>query len=67
MGFSWAIVAAFLISMILFCAAPAASKQKSKTPKSRFGAFGRKRSTRSRGSFYGSGSDSGGRVKEDYA
>lgn len=69
MGFSWAIVACFLLAMIMFCVAPSASRgnKKTKAKKSRFGTFGRKRSTRSRGSFYGSGSDSGGRVKEDYA
>ena len=65
MGFSWAAVFAFMVNTILFCIGGAAGKGTRKVPKSRFGVFGRKQSTRSRGSFYGNSSDNG-RVKEDY-
>lgn len=52
-GFTWAAFAAFFVSVILFCVAGAVGGKSSSTSgkKSRFGAFGRKRSTRSRGSF----------------
>lgn len=70
MGFSWASVACLFIATVLFCVGGAAGKDKGYKPKkSRFGAFGRKRSTRSRGSF-GETDNSGldnGRVKDEYA
>jgi len=63
-GFSWASVFCFFVAMVLFCAGGSAGKDKtsSGTGRSR---FGRKRSTRSRGSFV-DGSDRGG-IKDDYS
>jgi len=61
-GFTWAAVACFFLAMVLFCAGGRAGKDTSTgSGKSR---FGRKRSTRSRGSFVGS--DRGG-IKDDYS
>lgn len=59
-GFTWAALACFFISTVLFCVGGAASKD-------RYGkksTFGRKRSTRSRGSFIDS--ESQRRVKDEY-
>lgn len=62
-GFTWAAVACFFLSMVLFCAGGRAGKDtSSSTGRSRFGR--RTKSTRSRGSFVGS--DRGG-IKDDYS
>ena len=54
-------MAAFLLSAVLFCVGGRVGKNES-APKSSY--FGRKRSTRSRGSFRDS--ESGRRVKDEY-
>lgn len=54
-------MAAFLISAVLFCIGGRVGKDESSTKTSY---FGRKRSTRSRGSFRDS--ESGRRVKDEY-
>ncbi|TKX19054.1 SUR7-like protein [Elsinoe australis] len=61
-GFTWGAVAAFFISTVLFCIGGSVGRKDSY---SKSGRFGRKRSTRSRGSFVDS--ESGHRVKDDYA
>ncbi|PNS15929.1 hypothetical protein CAC42_4330 [Sphaceloma murrayae] len=62
-GFTWGAVAAFMLSTVLFCiGGSVGGSDKHTSGKSR---FGRKRSTRSRGSFVDS--ESGRRVKDDYA
>lgn len=72
MGFTWATVACLFIAMVLYCVGGAIGKdRKYNSKKSRWNQFGRKRSTRSRGSFRaadgaGSVSDANG-VKEEYA
>jgi hypothetical protein len=53
-GFSWGAFAALLIATILFCVGGRMGKDNTK---SSGGYFGRKRSTRSRGSFVDSSSD----------
>ncbi|PPJ59784.1 hypothetical protein CBER1_04318 [Cercospora berteroae] len=60
-GFTWGAVAALFIAAVLVCIGGAAGKDSSKTKTSY---FGRKRSTRSRGSFIDSSSDR--RVKDEY-
>lgn len=60
-AFTWAAMAAFLCSAILFCVGGSVGKTESTTKTSY---FGRKRSTRSRGSFRDS--ESGRRVKDEY-
>ncbi|KAK4989444.1 Eisosomes component [Elasticomyces elasticus] len=60
-GFTWAAMACFLISTILFCAGGATGKNDTYQKKSY---FGRKRSTRSRGSFIDN--ESQRRVKDEY-
>lgn len=60
-GFTWAALACFFISTVLFCIGGAASKDHSS---SRRGMFGRNRSTRSRGSFIDN--ESQRRVKDEY-
>ncbi|KAG2169710.1 SUR7-domain-containing protein [Aureobasidium pullulans] len=64
-GWTWAAFAAYFLCMILFCVGGAVSKSSSttRTPK-KGGMFGRKASTRSRGSFIDS--ESQRRVKEEY-
>ena len=59
-AFTWSAFACFLISTILFCVGGG----REKTESSSGGYFGRKRSTRSRGSFRDS--ESGRRVKDEY-
>jgi hypothetical protein len=66
-GFTWAAVACFFLSTILFCIGGSVGKDRDRTRSSRGGVFGRKRSTRSRtsrGSFIDS--DRGG-IKDDYS
>lgn len=53
-GFTWASFTCFLLAMILFCVGGGVGKEKNTTSKSY---FGRKRSTRSRGSFVENGSE----------
>jgi hypothetical protein len=60
-AFTWSAFACFLISTILFCIGGGKDKTQSS---SSGGYFGRKRSTRSRGSFRDS--ESGRRVKDEY-
>lgn len=60
-AFTWAAMAAFLLSAILFCIGGRVGKDERSTKTSY---FGRKRSTRSRGSFRDS--ESGRRVKDEY-
>jgi hypothetical protein len=60
-AFTWSAFVCFLISTVLFCVGGGSGK--SDTTRSG-GYFGRKRSTRSRGSFIDS--ESGRRVKDDY-
>jgi hypothetical protein len=62
-GWTWAAFAAYFIAMILFCVGGAVSKSSDRTPR-KGGMFGRKASTRSRGSFIDS--ESQRRVKEEY-
>jgi hypothetical protein len=62
-GWTWAAFAAYFLCMILFCLGGAVSKDHTKTPR-KGGMFGRKASTRSRGSFIDS--ESQRRVKEEY-
>ncbi|KAI5208327.1 hypothetical protein AUEXF2481DRAFT_294629 [Aureobasidium subglaciale EXF-2481] len=62
-GWTWAAFAAFFIAMVLFCVGGAVSKSSERTPR-KGGMFGRKASTRSRGSFIDS--ESQRRVKEEY-
>jgi len=61
MAFTWAAMAAFFLSAIFFCIGGRVGKEQS-TTKSSY--FGRKRSTRSRGSFRDS--ESGRRVNDEY-
>ncbi|KAF2225336.1 SUR7/PalI family-domain-containing protein [Elsinoe ampelina] len=61
-GFTWGAVAAFMLSTVLFCIGGSVGGRDSSSHSSR---FGRKRSTRSRGSFIDS--ESQRRVKADYA
>jgi len=63
-GFTWAAVACFFISTVLFCVGGSAGKDRSGSRKTRGGVFGRKQSTRSRGSFIGSDRDG---IKDDYS
>lgn len=63
-GFTWAAMACFLISTILFCVGGRVGKESSYKPKKSGGYFGRKQSTRSRGSFIDS--ESQRRVKDEY-
>lgn len=69
-GFTWAAMACFLISTILFCCGGAIGRKEKTTyststkPK-KSGFFGRKKSTRSRGSFIDS--ESQRRVKDEYS
>lgn len=63
-AFTWTAAACLLLSTILFCVSGAAGR-KNRNTSSRGGLFGRKRSTRSRGSFLDA--DGNGRVKEEYA
>lgn len=64
-AFSWTAVACFFLSTALFCASGAARRDKYGSSTRRGGMFGRKRSTRSRGSFIES--DAHSRVKDEYA
>lgn len=70
MAFTWAAVAALFLATVLFCVGGAVGKKdKGYQPKkSRFGAFGRKRSTRSRNSYGDTETDGidNGRVKDEY-
>lgn len=59
-AFTWSAFACFLISTVLFCVGGGKDKSESSSG----GYFGRKRSTRSRGSFRDS--ESGRRVKDEY-
>ncbi|OQN95724.1 hypothetical protein B0A48_18264 [Cryoendolithus antarcticus] len=61
-GFTWAAMACFLISTVLFCVGGSVGKDESRNTKSSY--FGRKRSTRSRGSFIDN--ESQRRVKDEY-
>ncbi|KAK5114627.1 hypothetical protein LTR62_002199 [Meristemomyces frigidus] len=61
-AFTWATMGCFLIATILFCVGGSMGKNESKQKSSY---FGRKRSTRSRGSFIDEG-ESGRRVKDEY-
>ena len=61
-AFTWAAFGCFLISAVLFCVGGGVGKSDSSRGKSSY--FGRKRSTRSRGSFRDS--ESGRRVKDEY-
>lgn len=54
MAFTWATFAAWFLAAMFFCIGGAVGKDKSSNKKSY---FGRKRSTRSRGSFVDSSSD----------
>ena len=60
-GFTWAAFACFLVATVLFCVGGSVDKGSSSQQSSY---FGRKRSTRSRGSFRDS--ESGRRVKDEY-
>lgn len=62
-GWTWAAFAAYFLCMIFFCIGGAVSKDSNRTPR-KGGMFGRKASTRSRGSFIDS--ESQRRVKEEY-
>ncbi|EMC98254.1 hypothetical protein BAUCODRAFT_155457 [Baudoinia panamericana UAMH 10762] len=62
MAFTWAAFAAWLIATVLFCVGGGIGKDESRNTKSSY--FGRKRSTRSRGSFIDS--ESQRRVKDEY-
>lgn len=70
MGFSWASVACYFLSTVLFCIGGKSGKNKDTTTRSRGGLFGRKRSTRSRhsqrGSFIDSERGSGRGIKDEY-
>ena len=57
-GFIWAAVACLFLATVLFCVAGVTSKSSG-------GGFGRKRSTRSRGSFIDT--EGQGRVKDEYS
>jgi len=61
-AFTWATMGCFLIATILFCVGGSLGKNESKQKKSSY--FGRKRDTRSRGSFIDS--ESQRRVKDEY-
>ncbi|KAK3674345.1 Eisosomes component [Recurvomyces mirabilis] len=61
-AFTWATMGAFLIATILFCLGGSLGKKEGKAKKSSY--FGRKQSTRSRGSFIDS--ESQRRVKDEY-
>lgn len=63
-GFVWAAVACLLLSTILFCAILGTGRDKSSRSQ-RGGYFGRRRSTRERGSFIES--ESQRRVKDEYS
>ncbi|KAI9858762.1 MAG: hypothetical protein M1824_004182 [Vezdaea acicularis] len=64
MAFTWAAFACLLIATVLFCSSSKGdTTYSSSTKKSRFGRFGRKKSTRSRGSFI----DSERNMKDDYS
>lgn len=63
-AFTWAALACFLLATILFCVGGKADKTGGSGGKSKGSYFGRKRSTRSRGSFVDS--ESGRRVKDEY-
>ncbi|KAH0274784.1 SUR7-domain-containing protein, partial [Aureobasidium melanogenum] len=62
-GWTWAAFAAYFLAMVLFCVGGAVSKSSTTAPR-KGGMFGRKASTRSRGSFIDS--ESQRRVKEEY-
>lgn len=64
-GFTWAAVACYLLATILFCMSGAAGRKDRYSSKKSGGFLGRKRSTRSRGSFIDS--ESQRRVKDDYS
>lgn len=53
-GFTWASFACFFLATVLFCVGGGVGKEKNTSQKSY---FGRKRSTRSRGSFVENGSE----------
>ena len=61
-GFTWGAMACFLVSTVLFCLGGSVGKDRSN--KSSKSSFGRKRSTRSRGSFVDT--ESAHRVKDEY-
>lgn len=61
-GFTWATFTCFLLATVLFCVGGSAGKEKNTSQKSY---FGRKRSTRSRGSFVENGSERR-TVKDEY-
>ncbi|KAK0973521.1 Eisosomes component [Friedmanniomyces endolithicus] len=61
-GFTWGAMACYLIATILFCVGGSVGKKDNNYPKTSY--FGRKRSTRSRGSFVDS--ESQRRVKDEY-
>lgn len=63
LGFTWAAAVCFFVSTVLFCVGGSTARERGYTGQRRSGLFGRKRSTRSRGSFIGS--DRG--IKDDYA
>lgn len=62
-GFTWAPVACYFIALVLFCSGGTASRKDGTYQKKSY--FGRKRSTRSRGSFIDS--ESQRRVRDEYA
>lgn len=64
-AFTWTAMACFLISSVLFCLSGAANRDRYAGSSRAGGVFGRKRSTRSRGSFIES--DGHSRVKDEYA
>jgi len=65
-GFTWAAVACYLLATITFCLSGRSGREKTSNAagRGRGGMFGRKRSTKSRGSFVGS--ERGG-IKDDYS
>jgi len=64
-AFTWSAMACFLLATITFCMSGRSGRDATyQTNRSRGGVFGRKRSTKSRGSFVGS--DRGG-IKDDYS
>ncbi|KAI9708867.1 MAG: hypothetical protein M1828_002590 [Chrysothrix sp. TS-e1954] len=71
-GFTWAAMACFFLSTVLFCVGGSLGKEKRFGGGSRSGGgkkggmFGRNRSTRSRGSFGETGTENGG-VKSEYS
>jgi len=63
-AFTWSAAACYLLATITFCLSGRSGRDKTYTTSPSRGVFGRKRSTKSRGSFVGS--ERGG-IKDDYS